>query len=94
MQDHIDFTDSGEIGLYDYYHFYLVNGVKRNHPTEVLSEIGKLPKDSLNEKWKEYYAISEMVNEDNQITGKTLTECIQNADKIYKIADELKKLKF
>jgi hypothetical protein len=95
LQNHLDFTQKyGKINLYDYYKFYVNSDQKNNSPIKIIKKIKNLPKDSLNEKWKKYYALTEIVGEENEITGKTLTECISNADKVYKMADELKELNF
>lgn len=99
LQDHIYFENS-EINVlhYDYYINYPDQRIKLNSPTSIIGVIEDLPKNSLNDKWKEYYDLSKNISlgEEglcNSIIGKTLTECIQNADKIYKLAPELKELK-
>jgi hypothetical protein len=94
LKDHIDFQNSGGmIGLYDYYRFYINGDSKNNCPLDRLNKIGKLPKDSLNEKWKVYSKLAEKVSKE-EIIGKDLVECVKNADDIYKRADELRDLKF
>lgn len=98
LQNNIKFTNFGTgVSHGDYYTNYPNSSIKLNSPTSVLNRIGNLPKDSLNETWKKYQNLSKNVfyggeNRCNSITGKTLTDCIQNADEIYKIAPELKKL--
>jgi len=101
LQNQIDFRNGRNIiTLGDYYKFYINSNCKDNCPTDILHKIQKLPKDSLNEKWKKYYELSENVskgidrNTSNEIIGDNFAECIKNADIIYKMADELKKLKF
>jgi hypothetical protein len=95
LQNHLDFVQEyNKVSLYDYYRFNLNSETKNNRPTDILQKIKKLPEDSLNEKWKEYYKLTEFIGEKNKIEGKTLAECISNADKIYMIAPILKELKF
>ncbi len=92
LQDHIEFVNqNNEIKHFDYYR---LNG---RSPTDKLIKIGKIPKEALNKKFLKYYEISQNVlyggeGKCNSITGKTLTECIKNADKIYRMAPELKEL--
>jgi hypothetical protein len=101
LQNHIDFKNEGSIiSLGDYYKFYINSDSKNNSPTDILHKIQKLPEDSLNDKWKKYFKLTENVsrredkNMANEIIGKDLAECVKNADEIYKIADELRDLKF
>lgn len=95
LQDHLDFVQEyNKVSLYDYYRFNLNSETKNNCPTDILQKIKKLPKDSLNEKWKEYYQLTEFIGEKNEIKGETLAECISNANKIYIIAPRLKELRF
>jgi len=101
LSNHLDFQNKGNmITLGDYYKFYVNSDSKNNSPTDILHKIGKLPENSLNEKWKKYFELSKNIegrenkNSTGEIIGKDFAECIKNADEIYKIADELRDLKF
>jgi hypothetical protein len=101
LQNTLDFSNQNdEITLGDYYRFYINSESKNNCPTDILHKINKLPEDSLNEKWRKYTTLARIVlkrpykNQSNEITGQTFLECVANANEIYKIADELKELKF
>jgi hypothetical protein len=101
LSNHLDFkNENNTITLGDYYKFYINSDRKNNSPTDILHKIGKLPKDSLNKTWKKYTEFVENVqrrenkNTTNKITGRNLTECIKNADTIYKMASELEQLEF
>ncbi len=94
LQDHLDFYNSGElIRLGDYYHS------QRGCLTNKLVEIGKLPTDSLNEKWLKYKKLCEYIAtgercDVNSIVGKNLVDCVSRADEIYDLAEEIKGLEF
>ena len=99
LQNNIEFTNESRIIYHpDYYQIY-PDG-ENIHPTDILLKIGKIPKNFLNEDMKQYHDICENVHNGegkgccNQITGKTLTECISNADKIYNLASKLGELDF
>ncbi len=70
--------------------------------TDVLLTTKNVSIKILNERGKLYQELAQTVvpkseqkkGVKNLITGKTLTECIQNADKIYKLAPELSTLKY
>jgi hypothetical protein len=92
LSNHLDFENEGNtVSLWDYYRFYNNSDCKDNSPTGILRKIKKLPRDSLNETWKKYAELAKDTSK-NAITGRTLGECIKNADEIYKIAQELKAL--
>ncbi len=94
LQNHIDFEkESFGVKLWDYYKLYINNDSKDNSPTGILQKIQKLPLDSLNEKWQRYAKLAKNSYKE-AIIGKDFAECVRNADEIYRIADELKALKF
>lgn len=90
LQSTLGFTNNEKtISLWDYY---------SPSPTDKLVKIGKLPEESLNEKWHGYFRLSKNIvsgqgHTVNSITGKSISDCVQNANEIYQSADELKDLK-
>ncbi|MDP2672415.1 MAG: hypothetical protein Q8O84_01240 [Nanoarchaeota archaeon] len=96
LQSHIEFVkdrDDDEIRYFDYYRY----GSGNMYPTDKLLKIKKIPKESLNEKFLEYYKLSQNIlsgeGKCNSVTGKSIYDCVKNVDKIYKVAPELEKLR-
>lgn len=101
LQDNLSFVNEGDkISLGDYYSIGRegMEGYPIS-PTDKLVKIRNLPKKSLNEKWLEYFELSKYVTDpgrrdtSNSIIGSSISNCVKKADKIYKIAGELKNLK-
>jgi hypothetical protein len=68
------------------------------HPTDKILAIGKLPRDSLNEKWLRVYDFAKYIFSQagkncNEIMGSSIIDCATIANEIYDSVPELEKLK-
>jgi len=99
LQNNLGFENThGGVNMGDYYTFY-INSQNPEHPTGRLFLIGKTPSELLNKEALEYHRMSKNVTKggkmmSNLISGKSLIDCIRNADEIYEVADELRDIEF
>jgi hypothetical protein len=67
------------------------------HPTDKVLAIGKMPRDSLNEKWLKAYGFAKHIvhisgTNCNEVLGTNIVDCATRANELYESVPELEKL--